>query len=43
MKRPAIIGLFAWGLLLAIGGTAQAAGDPAAETEECYVHWLSWN
>ena len=30
MKRPAIISLFAWGLLLAVAGTAQAAGDPAA-------------
>jgi cytochrome c553 len=30
MKRPAIISLFAWGLLLAVTGTAQAAGDPAA-------------
>ena len=30
MKRPAIINLFAWSLLLALTGTAQAAGDPAA-------------
>ena len=30
MKRPAIINLFAWGLLLALTGTAQAAGDAAA-------------
>lgn len=30
MKRPAIVSLIAWGLLLALSGTAQAAGDPAA-------------
>ena len=30
MKRPAIINLFAWGLLLALTGTAQAAGDAEA-------------
>ena len=30
MKRPAIISLFACGLLLAVTGTAQAEGDPVA-------------
>lgn len=30
MKRPAIINLFAWGLLLALTSTAQAAGDAEA-------------
>ena len=30
MKRPAIINLFAWCLLLALTGTAQAAGDAEA-------------
>ena len=30
MKRPAIVNLFAWSLLLTLTGTAQAAGDPVA-------------
>jgi cytochrome c553 len=30
MKRPAIVSVVASGLLLALTGTAQAAGDPAA-------------
>jgi cytochrome c553 len=30
MKRPAIVNLFAWGLLLTLTGTVQAAGDPVA-------------
>ncbi len=34
MKRPAILSLFAWGLLLALTGTAQAAGDPVAGKEK---------
>lgn len=30
MKRPAIVSLFAWGLLLALAGPAHAVGDPVA-------------
>lgn len=30
MKKPAIISLLAWGLLLVGAGTVQAAGDPVA-------------
>jgi cytochrome c553 len=34
MKRPAIVSVVAWGLLLALSNTAQAAGDPAAGKEK---------
>jgi cytochrome c553 len=34
MKRPAIVSVVAWGLLLALSSTAQAAGDPAAGKEK---------
>ena len=43
MKRPAIVSVVAWGLLLALSGTAQAAGDPAVGKEERHVHRLPWN
>jgi cytochrome c553 len=34
MKRPAIVSVVAWGLLLALSSTAQASGDPAAGKEK---------